>query len=46
METREHLIRRIQATASAGHPIDESVVDELLADRRREAAADEQRMET
>lgn len=45
LETREHLIRRIQASATADRPVGESVVDELLADRRREAQAEQQRIE-
>lgn len=46
LETRDHLIRRIQTTATtAGGPLGDSVVDELLADRRREAQAEQQRME-
>lgn len=45
LETREHLIHRIQAIATAGSRVGESVVDEFIADRRREARAEQRRME-
>ncbi|MGI8576517.1 MAG: AbrB/MazE/SpoVT family DNA-binding domain-containing protein [Nocardioidaceae bacterium] len=45
LETRGHLIRRIQAAATDVLAVGESVVDELLADRRREAQAELQRMD-
>lgn len=45
LETREHLVRRIQATATADRPAGESVVDEFIAARRLEAQVEQQRME-
>lgn len=45
LETREHLVRRIQATATADRPAGESVVDEFIAERRLEAQVELQRME-
>lgn len=44
LETREHLVHRIQTTA-AGLGTGTSVVDDLLADRRREAAVDKRRLD-
>ena len=46
LETREHLIRRIQATATADRPAAECVVDEFLAERRLEAQGEQHRMES
>ncbi len=37
LETREQLVHRIQATATADRPDGECVVDELIAERRLEA---------
>ena len=45
LETREHLIRRIQATATADRPAGECVVDELIAERRLEAQGEQHRIE-
>ena len=46
LETREHLVRRIQATATADRPAGERVVDEFLAERRLEAQVEQHRMES
>lgn len=45
LETREHLVRRIQTTATADRPAGESVVDEFVAERRLEAQVEQHRME-
>lgn len=45
LETREHLISRIQAAAKAGRRPGGSAVDELLEDRRRAAQIEQQRVE-
>ena len=46
LETREHLIRCIQAAATADRPAGECVADELMAERRLEAQGEQHCMES